>query len=118
MGYVFKNYRPNNSSFQKLMLSDGVRDVVEKEAHRMAAYLAGIAPKDSGQYATSFKVTTGVDAHPRPPESGPRAAAFLINDAPHAKFLEYGSRTVKDPPRLLTRLAAQMSHPSKKKRGR
>jgi hypothetical protein len=109
---AFKHYKMNNSEFRKLMMSDGVRDVVEMEANRMAAYLTSIAPRgdsmDSQKYAASFTVTTGFDVAPRP-RSGPRAAAFLANTAPHAKFLEYGSRTVSDPPKLLTRLAASMS---------
>lgn len=84
------------------MKSKDVRDVVESEANKMANHLETTAPRgETGVYASSFEVTTGLSDLKRD-----RAAAFVANTAPYATVLEVGAVWMKNPPQPITRFLA------------
>lgn len=90
-------YKPNRVQFGRLMKSDGVSRFVRHEAEKLAEHLRSTAPRVTGEYASNFKVSSGVDIRKRD-----RAAAFVINDSPYATVLEVGSARIKNPPAPLT----------------
>lgn len=90
-------YQANHYQFARLMKSSDIRDFVRFEADRFAAHLAAVAPKDTGAYASNFKVATGLDILQRD-----RVAAFVYNDSAYATALEVGSWTIKNPPAPMT----------------
>jgi hypothetical protein len=68
------------SGIRDLMRSEPMRRAMEQAAQRGKAYAESIAPRDSGEYATSFVVTSGIGKS--------RAFAVLANTAPHAVVVE------------------------------
>lgn len=77
-------YKPDHAGLGQLMRSDGVKDVLRAHAEHGADLARAISPVRTGDYEASFHVETGeVSA------SGRRAAAFLINDSPHAVLVEW-----------------------------
>ena len=63
-----------------------VRRVVQPDIHRMATRLASDAaagtPNDTGRMAASYHVVAGEDP----------GTSFVTNDAPYARYVEYGTR--------------------------
>lgn len=114
---MVSRYKPHESGFQRLMLSDGVRRAAEHEAHRIVRYLQATGPRSSRankvHWVDSFEVSTGLDVKPGP-RSKRRAAAFVVNKAPHAAALEFGNARVRNPPRPMTNLAAS-THRAKRR---
>jgi hypothetical protein len=71
---------------------------MQQVAEQVKSKAEAIAPRDSGQYAASFRVEVGVR------EDNSRAQAKVINDDPIASYVEWGtSRTPRH--RVLGRAA-------------
>lgn len=92
-------YRPNEFEFRRYMKSDDIGRFIKDEAERLAAHLRVTAPRQTGAYASRFRVETGLDLRRRD-----RSAAFVINDSDYATALEVGSWVIKNPPRPMTRV--------------
>jgi hypothetical protein len=59
--------------------------VLRAAAEDGALYAAGIAPRDTGEYAESFRVESSTKAGPK----HDRAEARLVNDSDHARQVEF-----------------------------
>lgn len=86
-------YEHNFAAFGKECLCAGfMKAVMRARAVAVMSTAMSIAPVDSGDYVDSFEVTDGITAaYP----VGPRAFGRVANTAPHAFFVEYGSKRVK-----------------------
>lgn len=91
-------YEANHFAFARFMKSDDVGQYMKKEAERLAAHLRATAPKQTGTYASNFKVETGLDVLRKD-----RSAAYVINDTRYATALEVGSWVIKNPPAPMTK---------------
>jgi hypothetical protein len=92
-------YRFNRTEFARMMKSPMVDRFMRKSGNEAADDLRATAPRRTGRYAASIRVEAGVDRLRRD-----RAAVFVIADNDHARLLEVGSRTNKNPPRPLGKL--------------
>lgn len=86
-------YEHNFAAFGKECLMAGfMRRAMVARAEAVAATAEAMAPVETGTYKSSFRVTSGITSAYA---VGPRAYARVTNTAPHAFFVEYGSRRVK-----------------------
>lgn len=79
-------YQPNRREMRRLMQSADVARLCEQAAENAKGYAESIAPRDSGEYARSFKVETRI--------VGDRQTAVLSNTAPYATVLEVKHRVL------------------------
>lgn len=96
-------YKANHIEFAKMMKSDMVGDHLRGEAERLAEHLRATAPRSTtskhpGNYASNFKVATGLDILKKD-----RRAAFVYNDSRYATALEVGSWNIRNPPAPMTK---------------
>jgi hypothetical protein len=77
-------YQPNRREMRRLMQSDDIARLCRQAAENAKSYAEGIAPRESGEYARSFKVETRI--------VGDRQTAVLFNTAPYATVLEIKHR--------------------------
>jgi hypothetical protein len=91
-------YKANHIEFAKFMKSDEIGRHIKDEAERLAEHLRATVKKVSGDYASSFKVESGLDVLKQD-----RSASFVINDSPYATALEVGSWTIRNPPAPMTK---------------
>lgn len=82
--------------------SETLAESCESVAVRGALYAIGISPQESGEYRTSWRVERDLYISPR---YGPRAAARLWNDAPHAAAVEFSNRSVHTAQGVVARTA-------------
>lgn len=78
-------YRPDRQGMKALMRSDGIGRACERAAQAGQRAAEAAAPRDSGEYATSFRTrreTVTVSGEQR-------AGAVLENTAPHAAAVEW-----------------------------
>ena len=98
-------YEPNRSEWDKIVMSPEIQEACLEEARKGQRYAESIAPRsgdDEGvPYADSFDVEAVVVHW----FGGPRVAARLVNDAPHAAALEFGNKRTPHPHRVLGRTA-------------
>lgn len=103
------NYEPNEAGFKKMAVSPDILDACLAEAARGKAFAIGISPRsgdgEGRAYADSFDVEAEIVHGFR---GGPRAAAVLVNDAPHAAAVEFGNKQTPRPQRVLGRTAAYL----------
>lgn len=78
-------YVPDREGTNALMRSDGVRDHLRGIAERGADLAREVSPVLTGDYKASFRVedTGSGGVH------GDRAAAYIVNDSPHAARVEW-----------------------------
>lgn len=92
-------YEANRVEFSRFMKSDMIGDHIKDEAERLADHLRAVAPRgETGNYAASFKVATGLDILKKD-----RRAAYVYNDADYATALEVGSWNIRNPPAPMTK---------------
>lgn len=100
-------YEPSARGFAEMSMSPDILDACMAEAARGKAFAVGISPRsgdDEGRpYADSFDVEATVVHYFR---RGPRVAARLINNAPHAAAVEFGNKRMRKPHRVIGRTAA------------
>lgn len=73
----------------KLLRSAQMQREMENRADPIKQRCEADSPRDSGQYAESFRIETGVRGGKKP-----RAQSKIINSAPNAAYVEWGtSRT-------------------------
>lgn len=89
-------YKPDIAGTRKLMQSAGMEAMVKAAAQRGKTFAESISPEDTGEYRGAFRVTSTRSGGPR----HDRAAAYLINESPHAIYVE-----VKDGYHVLARAA-------------
>ena len=94
-------YVPDHKSFQSLMLSQQIQDVVEQATDKVRAEAERTAPTDSGAYAKAFKTQTVVTVV----GGNPRVAGEVYNDDPAAPGQEFGDRWGNPARRTLGRAA-------------
>ena len=75
------SYKPDYKGTGKLMRGKEMEAFMRLKAHEGKQYAEAIAPRESGEYAAAFRVTST--------HSGDRAAAYLYNDSDHAFLVEY-----------------------------
>ena len=83
-------YVRNMGGLRKLMTSPEMLDFVTRRAEAGAEYARGIAPRDSGTYAGSIKVTSVRRGGPR----RNRAEARVTATVPYANDVEVRHRTL------------------------
>lgn len=109
MADIAARYEPSDVGWAKIALSPSLLHACIAEAERGKAFAIGISPRsgdgDGVPYADSFDVTPIVTSAFR---RGPRVAAVLHNDAPHAAAVEFGNRRTPRPHRVLGRTAAYL----------
>lgn len=86
MARVNVSYRMNFAGLGKVMRSRGMQTMLAGEAQRGKQYAEVIAPVDTGDYASSFRVTASARGAGRWSD---RAVAYLYNDSDHALLVEY-----------------------------
>lgn len=80
-------YTPNRAGLRALLASPGVQRALRVKAERVKARAEAIAPVRTGHYKASFDVESGV--------RGGKAYGRVINRAPYARFVEFGTRYMK-----------------------
>lgn len=78
-------YERDIAGTNELMNGAEMVALVRAAAEAGAKYAAGIAPRESGEYADAFRVETSTKAGPK----HDRAEARLVNDSDHARAVEY-----------------------------
>jgi hypothetical protein len=85
-------YEPDRQGVGMLMMSDEMREMLRLAAERGAEYARSIAPAGHppgdphpGEYAASFRVEVVTPA----PSWDDRPAALIVNDSPHAAYVEW-----------------------------
>ncbi len=79
-------FRGDYKGIGKMLRSKQMQREMETRAERVKSKAEGLAPRDSGRYADSFKVETGVREGRKP-----RAVSKVVNDAPNAPYVEWGT---------------------------
>lgn len=82
-------YERNSAGIEELLLSPRMGEHMEARARAGLAYFETIAPRRTHRYATSGRVSGGMDPYP-----SPRAVAHLAVDAEYAVFVEDRHRTL------------------------
>ncbi len=79
-------FRASYKGIGEILRSAQMQREMEARAERVKAAGEAIAPVDTGTYAASFRVESGVREG-----KTKRAVATVINDAPHATLVEWGT---------------------------
>jgi hypothetical protein len=79
-------YQMNFEGLGKIMRGRGMQAMLRTEAQRGMQYAEVIAPVDTGDYKSSFRVSTASRGQGRWKD---RAVAYLHNDSDHALQVEY-----------------------------
>lgn len=96
------DYRPNRPGTGELLRTAEMEAVLAAAAERGKAYAEQISPRDTGRYASSFRVETTRRGGP----NSDRAEARIVNTAEHAGAVEY----VNSNGRVLGRTAEHIEH--------
>lgn len=80
-------YKPDIEGTGRLMKSPEMQLVLRSAAEKGKAFAMSIAPVETGEYESRFRVETS--AHGGTGAGGDRAVAYLINDSPHAAYVEW-----------------------------
>jgi hypothetical protein len=82
-------FRGNYKGIGQMLVSPQMQREMESRARRVESTCVATAPEDTGSYASSFRVETGIR-----PGKKPRAESKVINDDDAAPYVEWGtSRT-------------------------
>lgn len=79
-------YRQNTKGFAKVLTSKQMQDAMKDRAEQVQQRAEAIAPRDTGDYGSSFRVDVGIREGPKP-----RAVAKVINDDVAAPYVEWGT---------------------------
>lgn len=87
-------FKADRRGIGRILKSEEMRAVLVAVAEKKKAVAEAIAPVDPaghppGEYKASFEVRSGIQH-----KKTTRAYASLVNTAPYAVYVEYGSRTV------------------------
>ncbi len=80
-------FRASYSGIGKMIRSPEMRAEMRRRAEKVKRAAEATAPVDSGEYKTSFRVTSGA----RGGFKKDRAYGRVTNTAPHAFYVEYGT---------------------------
>jgi hypothetical protein len=82
-------FKGNYKGIAQILVSKQMQREMEQRARGVETRCVSNAPRDTGAYASSFRVETGIR-----PGKKPRAESKVINDDEAAVYVEYGtSRT-------------------------
>lgn len=84
-------FRLNSSGIGAMAVGPEVTAMLIEVADKGKAFAEGIAPRDTGEYASSFDVTVSVAKVGR----YRRSVAKLQNNANHAAALEFGNKRTR-----------------------
>jgi hypothetical protein len=84
---VTVRYKPDIADTGRLMKGPEMQALMREIAEEGKALAESIAPVETGEYKSSFRVE--VTAHGGLGVGGDRAQANLINDSPHAAYVEW-----------------------------
>ena len=79
-------YEPNFAGLGKVMTSKGMEAMLRNRTQVGRQYAEVIAPRDTGDYASKFRVASATRGAGRWSD---RAAAYLYNDSDHAVLVEF-----------------------------
>ena len=79
-------FRGDYKGIGKILRSKQMQKEMEARAEKVQTKAEGLAPQDSGTYRQSFRVEVGVREGRKP-----RAVAKVVNDAPNAPYVEWGT---------------------------
>lgn len=80
-------FRASYSGIGKMIRSPQMRAEMRRRAEKVKVVAEATAPVDSGEYKSSFRVTSGARGGIRKD----RAYGRVTNTAPHAFYVEYGT---------------------------
>lgn len=82
-------FRVSYKGIGEILRSEQMKREMQARGDQVKAAAEALAPVDTGNYAASFRVESGIrEGKTR------RATAKVINDSPHASYVEWGtSRT-------------------------
>jgi hypothetical protein len=88
---VATHYEPDHKGTGQLLVSPGMFDLVNAFADFGMRYAVSISPEDTGDYKDSFRVEEGhvLTMITKGGHRTRRAAARIVNDAPHAPNVEW-----------------------------
>ena len=82
-------FRANYKGIGLILASPQMQREMKSRAEKVRARAEALSPEDTGQYVHSFKVEISIRKG-----KTTRAVAKVVNDAPHAAYVEWGtSRT-------------------------
>lgn len=79
-------FRGNYKGVGEMLTSKQMQKEMEDRARRLEGACVADAPRDTGNYATSFRIETGIRPGPKP-----RAESKVINDDEAAVYVEFGT---------------------------
>lgn len=79
-------FRGNYKGIGDMLRSPQMQREMATRAERVKDKALALAPRETGQYSTSFRVEVGVREGKKP-----RAQAKVINDASNASYVEWGT---------------------------
>lgn len=82
-------FRQNYGGVGKMLRSPQMRAAMVTRAEKLKARMEAMSPRLTGNYGSSFQVTSGLQ---RGPGGGKRAWAKVVNTSPHAAYVEWGGR--------------------------
>lgn len=83
------DYTPSAAGFKAMRNGPEIQAVCVAVAEKAKGYAVSIAPRDSGEYASSFQVDRITVIFTSGPGKGPRVGARLVNKAPYAAAVEW-----------------------------
>lgn len=83
-------FRPSYAGIGRMIRSPQMQAEMRRRAEKVARRAQAFAPVETGEYKSSFEVSSGARGGFR----RDRAYGRVTNTAPHAVFVEFGSSTV------------------------
>lgn len=80
-------YTKDAAGWNRYALGHEIHDITLDVADRGRVWAESESPVDRGRFASSWETSSGVESY----SGGPRAVAYLTNDAPYAATVEFGS---------------------------
>jgi hypothetical protein len=80
-------FRGDYKGIGQILTSEKMQNQMESRAERLESACRTSAPRNTGSYASSFRVETGIR-----PGAKPRAESKVINDDFAATLVEWGTR--------------------------
>lgn len=96
-------FKPNSKGIGSMLRSQKMEREMVNRAGLVQGYGEAIAPRDTGEYAASFRIESGTDNSPVRLGTSDRAWAMVRNFARHAAAVEFGNRQVGEGQRVLGR---------------
>lgn len=102
------HYEPNRAGWAEFAMSPELLEACMAEARKGKRFAESIAPRSGDERGKPYADSFDVEATTVTWRRGPRVAAKLVNDAPHAAAVEWGNKQTPEAHRVLGRTAAYL----------